>query len=183
MEQSRDSNLWIPASQHQHADRYEDDDEEEDASVANVVLIEEQYILFDKSCSITYGHSQLNTGHPVRSAIHKQLNGRLVLRWVTTWESLLLYVYDLIFFPQSVYALNSPPQGQNLSGVGLRSRISPHPSFPGSHIPLFNAICGSASSARRVSSYLRVTERGTSSRESTMVGRGGTSGGVDREYI
>ncbi|KEQ65869.1 uncharacterized protein M437DRAFT_41565, partial [Aureobasidium melanogenum CBS 110374] len=40
----------------------------------------------------TYGHSQLKTGHPVRSAIHKQLNGRLVLRWVTTWESLLLYV-------------------------------------------------------------------------------------------
>ncbi|KAG9616357.1 hypothetical protein KCU77_g15643, partial [Aureobasidium melanogenum] len=38
----------------------------------------------------TYGHSQLKTGHPVRSAIHKQLNGRLVLRWVTTWESLLL---------------------------------------------------------------------------------------------
>ncbi|KAG9566021.1 hypothetical protein KCU97_g16733, partial [Aureobasidium melanogenum] len=37
-------------------------------------------------------HSQLKTGHPVRSAIHKQLNGRLVLRWVTTWESLLLYV-------------------------------------------------------------------------------------------
>ncbi|KAG9658933.1 hypothetical protein KCU76_g19833, partial [Aureobasidium melanogenum] len=34
----------------------------------------------------------LKTGHPVRSAIHKQLNGRLVLRWVTTWESLLLYV-------------------------------------------------------------------------------------------
>ncbi|KAG9534356.1 hypothetical protein KCU71_g22513, partial [Aureobasidium melanogenum] len=40
--------------------------------------------------------SQLKTGHPVRSAIHKQLNGRLVLRWVTTWESLLLYV--LFFF-------------------------------------------------------------------------------------
>ncbi|KAG9822674.1 hypothetical protein KCU98_g15625, partial [Aureobasidium melanogenum] len=38
--------------------------------------------------SSTYGHSQLKTGHPVRSAIHKQLNGRLVLRWVTTWESL-----------------------------------------------------------------------------------------------
>jgi hypothetical protein len=43
----------------------------------------------------TYGHSQLKTGHPVRSAIHKQLNGRLVLRWVTTWESLLLYVLFL----------------------------------------------------------------------------------------
>ncbi|KEQ84877.1 hypothetical protein M438DRAFT_391970, partial [Aureobasidium pullulans EXF-150] len=49
----------------------------------------------------TYGHSQLKTGHPVRSAIHKQLNGRLVLRWVTTWESLLLYVllrYTAILF-------------------------------------------------------------------------------------
>ncbi|KAG9555703.1 hypothetical protein KCU77_g22222, partial [Aureobasidium melanogenum] len=43
-----------------------------------------------RSISSTYGHSQLKTGHPVRSAIHKQLNGRLVLRWVTTWESLLL---------------------------------------------------------------------------------------------
>ncbi|KAG9557554.1 hypothetical protein KCU71_g11730, partial [Aureobasidium melanogenum] len=39
---------------------------------------------------------QLKTGHPVRSAIHKQLNGRLVLRWVTTWESLLLYVLHLL---------------------------------------------------------------------------------------
>ncbi|KAH0359300.1 hypothetical protein KCU65_g10030, partial [Aureobasidium melanogenum] len=40
--------------------------------------------------------SQLKTGHPVRSAIHKQLNGRLVLRWVTTWESLLLYVLRFV---------------------------------------------------------------------------------------
>ncbi|KAH0375394.1 hypothetical protein KCU92_g10196, partial [Aureobasidium melanogenum] len=47
------------------------------------------YLLFLRSVSSTYGHSQLKTGHPVRSAIHKQLNGRLVLRWVTTWESLL----------------------------------------------------------------------------------------------
>ncbi|KAG9610331.1 hypothetical protein KCV01_g3199, partial [Aureobasidium melanogenum] len=43
-------------------------------------------------------HSQLKTGHPVRSAIHKQLNGRLVLRWVTTWESLLLYVLLIFIF-------------------------------------------------------------------------------------
>ncbi|KAG9950813.1 hypothetical protein KCU85_g3349, partial [Aureobasidium melanogenum] len=49
-----------------------------------------KYIFRKKSSSSTYGHSQLKTGHPVRSAIHKQLNGRLVLRWVTTWESLLL---------------------------------------------------------------------------------------------
>ncbi|KAG9749208.1 hypothetical protein KCU73_g6889, partial [Aureobasidium melanogenum] len=51
-------------------------------------------------------HSQLKTGHPVRSAIHKQLNGRLVLRWVTTWESLLLYVLSvghLVFARGSFY--------------------------------------------------------------------------------
>ncbi|KAG9656045.1 hypothetical protein KCU95_g20203, partial [Aureobasidium melanogenum] len=54
-----------------------------------VVFVEQNYMNLEKSCSSTYGHSQLKTGHPVRSAIHKQLNGRLVLRWVTTWESLL----------------------------------------------------------------------------------------------
>jgi hypothetical protein len=54
-------------------------------------------ILFTASSTSTYGHSQLQTGHPVRSAIHKQLNGRLVLRWVTTWESLLLYVLPFLF--------------------------------------------------------------------------------------
>ncbi|KAG9654734.1 hypothetical protein KCU64_g7018, partial [Aureobasidium melanogenum] len=50
----------------------------------------QSYIVLEAPGSNTYGHSQLKTGHPVRSAIHKQLNGRLVLRWVTTWESLLL---------------------------------------------------------------------------------------------
>ncbi|KAG9718453.1 hypothetical protein KCU73_g15086, partial [Aureobasidium melanogenum] len=49
-----------------------------------------KYIVLESSIPSTYGHSQLKTGHPVRSAIHKQLNGRLVLWWVTTWESLLL---------------------------------------------------------------------------------------------
>ncbi|KAH0285358.1 hypothetical protein KCU62_g7531, partial [Aureobasidium sp. EXF-3399] len=48
-------------------------------------------------------HSQLKTGHPVRSAIHKQLNGRLVLRWVTTWESLLLYVLLLVIVVMFLY--------------------------------------------------------------------------------
>jgi hypothetical protein len=55
------------------------------------------YITHDIRNLSTYGHSQLKTGHPVRSAIHKQLNGRLVLRWVTTWESLLLYVLHISF--------------------------------------------------------------------------------------
>ncbi|KAH0360616.1 hypothetical protein KCU65_g9314, partial [Aureobasidium melanogenum] len=60
-----------------------------------------------------YGHSQLKTGHPVRSAIHKQLNGRLVLRWVTTWESLLLYVFVSILLLQvSEYSLEFERQNR-----------------------------------------------------------------------
>ncbi|KAG9647758.1 hypothetical protein KCU95_g7538, partial [Aureobasidium melanogenum] len=52
--------------------------------------------------------SQLKTGHPVRSAIHKQLNGRLVLRWVTTWESLLLYVLHFLFCIFFCFVLRTP---------------------------------------------------------------------------
>jgi hypothetical protein len=64
---------------------------------SGVEIAQDDYCIFlRRSTPSTYGHSQLKTGHPVRSAIHKQLNGRLVLRWVTTWESLLLYV--LSFF-------------------------------------------------------------------------------------
>ena len=34
---------------------------------------------------------------PVRSAIYKHDTGGLVVRWVTTSESPLLYVFDLLF--------------------------------------------------------------------------------------
>ena len=40
----------------------------------------------------TYGHSMMRIGHPVRSAIHKHHRGELVVWWVTTSESSLLYV-------------------------------------------------------------------------------------------
>ncbi|KAH0187582.1 hypothetical protein KCU99_g4218, partial [Aureobasidium melanogenum] len=64
-------------------------------------------------------HSQLKTGHPVRSAIHKQLNGRLVLRWVTTWESLLLYVLHLVLFLLFILSLSGYAFTSFLSQVGL----------------------------------------------------------------
>ena len=41
----------------------------------------------------TYDHRHQKTGHPVRSAIHKLVIGRLVVGSVTTSESLLLYVF------------------------------------------------------------------------------------------
>ena len=46
----------------------------------------------------TYDHRLRRIGHPVRSAIHKPQIGRLVVGWVTTSESLLLYVFFWQFF-------------------------------------------------------------------------------------
>ena len=40
----------------------------------------------------TYEHRKWKTGLPVRSAVLKPLAGRLVVGWVTTSESRLLYV-------------------------------------------------------------------------------------------
>ncbi|KAF1364889.1 hypothetical protein EJ07DRAFT_97427, partial [Lizonia empirigonia] len=50
------------------------------------------------SSSSTYDHRTLKTRLPVRSAIFKQRTGGLVVRWVTTGESPLLYVFA-IFLP------------------------------------------------------------------------------------
>jgi hypothetical protein len=79
-----------------------------------------EYILLRICDSSTYGHSQLKTGHPVRSAIHKQLNGRLVLRWVTTWESLLLYVLHSL---SSLESLDPPALATDLRNRVLLLRI------------------------------------------------------------
>ena len=43
--------------------------------------------------SFTYDHRTLKIRLPVRSAIYKQCTGGLVVRWVTTSESPLLYVF------------------------------------------------------------------------------------------
>ncbi|EYE96385.1 hypothetical protein EURHEDRAFT_497358, partial [Aspergillus ruber CBS 135680] len=46
----------------------------------------------------TYDHRVWRTGLPVRSAVLKPHAGRLVVGWVTTSESRLLYVFDFFFF-------------------------------------------------------------------------------------
>ncbi|KAK0745372.1 hypothetical protein B0T21DRAFT_101916 [Apiosordaria backusii] len=43
--------------------------------------------------TITYDHTQLRIRDPVRSPLVKQLRAELVLRWVTTGESSVLYVF------------------------------------------------------------------------------------------
>jgi hypothetical protein len=45
------------------------------------------------------------TAYSVRSGIHKHSTGRLVLEWVTIWESRLLYVPDSIFFAHVSYVI------------------------------------------------------------------------------
>ena len=47
--------------------------------------------------SFTYDHRKMNIGLPVRSALHKHLTGGSVVRWVTTGESPLLYVFESYF--------------------------------------------------------------------------------------
>lgn len=46
----------------------------------------------------TYDHRALNTELPVRSAVLKQRTGGLVVRWVTTSEYPLLYVFVRFIF-------------------------------------------------------------------------------------
>jgi hypothetical protein len=51
------------------------------------------------TCStVTYDHRHRKTRDPVRSPIDKPVIARLVLGWVTTGESLVLYVLFLSFF-------------------------------------------------------------------------------------
>jgi hypothetical protein len=47
--------------------------------------------------SFTYDHRALKPRLPVRSALFKQRTGGLVVRWVTTSEYPLLYVFGQLF--------------------------------------------------------------------------------------
>ncbi|PVI05436.1 hypothetical protein DM02DRAFT_516735, partial [Periconia macrospinosa] len=51
----------------------------------------------------TYDHRTMNPALPVRSAVLKHGTGGLVVRWVTTSEYLLLYVFDFLLFFFSVH--------------------------------------------------------------------------------
>ena len=66
---------------------------------------------FQKSNFSTYGHSCLRTLDPVRSPHVKQANARLVVAWVTSSESRVLYVLLLLLLidPSPIaFTLHSP---------------------------------------------------------------------------
>ena len=45
-----------------------------------------------------FGHRTMKISHPVRSAVNKHRIDRLVLQWVTMWESRLLNSFFFFFF-------------------------------------------------------------------------------------
>ncbi|EUC37646.1 hypothetical protein COCCADRAFT_85008, partial [Bipolaris zeicola 26-R-13] len=51
----------------------------------------------------TYGHRFKKFSHPVRSGLYKLEIGGLVVRWVTTGESPLSYVFFAVFASSSVF--------------------------------------------------------------------------------
>jgi hypothetical protein len=55
-----------------------------------------------QTCYSTYDHRTLKTRLPVRSALFKQRTGGLVVRWVTTSEYPLLYVFAIFHVVMSV---------------------------------------------------------------------------------
>lgn len=73
--------------------------------------------------SSTNDHRYVRTRHPVRSAIYKHVIAGLVLRWVTTWESPVLFVlhfcslggrvapwtFPLAIFETGCWTAGSPP--------------------------------------------------------------------------
>jgi hypothetical protein len=54
----------------------------------------------------TYDHRKLNSALPVRSAVLKQFTGGLVVRWVTTGESPLLYVFEFLDIHECMSAIS-----------------------------------------------------------------------------
>ena len=54
----------------------------------------------------TYDHRTLKTRLPVRSALFKQRTGGLVVRWVTTSEYPLLYVFVIFLLLLSLFELS-----------------------------------------------------------------------------
>ena len=62
-------------------------------------------IYYNMNTPVTYDHRLQKTGHPVRSAIHKLEIGGLVVGWVTTSESPLLYVFVPFWSQQPLFFL------------------------------------------------------------------------------
>ena len=68
----------------------------------------------------TYDHRVWKTGLPVRSAVLKPHAGRLVVGWVTTSESRLLYVFLFLLHVQYCVVVYLEEGGRGLTFAGKR---------------------------------------------------------------
>ncbi|TLS20985.1 uncharacterized protein PpBr36_10842, partial [Pyricularia pennisetigena] len=64
----------------------------------------------------TYDHTHWNTRDPVRSPLVKPVRAELVLRWVTTGESSVLYVFLRFCSILSLYVLHWIQEARLLFG-------------------------------------------------------------------
>jgi hypothetical protein len=75
------------------------------------------------SHSFTYDHRTLKIELPVRSAVLKQCTGGLVVRWVTTGEYPLLYVFCLCLRLESSVFCNRRTGGRAGIVFGVRTSV------------------------------------------------------------
>jgi hypothetical protein len=75
--------------------------------------------------TITYDHRTLKTRLPVRSALFKQRTGGLVVRWVTTSEYPLLYVF-VVWLETSEHVSPAYPFMFSTYNQVLISHLVPH---------------------------------------------------------
>ena len=69
----------------------------QDSGIA-VAMSNATIILHCNLCSSTYDHRSKKAKDPVRSPIYKLRTGLVVVRWVTTCEFKLSYVFVAVFF-------------------------------------------------------------------------------------
>ena len=82
------------------------------------LLILDMYLL---CCNLdTYDHRTSTIALPVRSAVLKRCTGGLVVRWVTTGESPLLYVFEIYFCFFSLTWVSVLCHGANTSSTSVQ---------------------------------------------------------------
>jgi uncharacterized membrane protein HdeD (DUF308 family) len=73
--------------------------------------LEPLYLLSTSNTS-TYDHRNLDLAHPVRSGVLNQVTGGLVVRWVTTSEYPLLYVFAFLLAVSTIIFAWAMPSGR-----------------------------------------------------------------------
>ena len=80
----------------------------------------------NNKCLSVFGHRTMKTSHPVRSAVDKHRIVRLVLQWVTMWESRMLNSFDLLlhfFSAMRKTKLHKLVSGCDFQGICVNQKL------------------------------------------------------------